>query len=62
MCLFVVKVGGLADEGVHTKTQSCCLTAFFPFSRNRDMDFACRRHDILITPHKRNEVERSVGW
>ena len=25
------------------------------------MDFACRRHDILITPHKRNEVERSVG-
>ena len=26
------------------------------------MAFACRRHDILITPHKRNEVERSVGW
>ena len=25
------------------------------------MNFACRRHDILITPHKRNEVERSVG-
>ena len=25
------------------------------------MDLACRRHDILITPHKRNEVERSVG-
>ena len=25
------------------------------------MEFACRRHDILITPHKRNEVERSVG-
>ena len=26
------------------------------------MDFACRRHDILITPHKRNEVERSGVW
>ena len=25
------------------------------------MGFACRRHAILITPHKRNEVERSVG-
>jgi hypothetical protein len=25
------------------------------------MDFACRRHDIRITPHQRNEVERSVG-
>ena len=25
------------------------------------MDFTCRGHDILITPHKRNEVERSVG-
>ena len=21
----------------------------------------CQRHDILITPHQRNEVERSVG-
>ncbi len=21
----------------------------------------CRRHAILLTPHKRNEVERSVG-
>ena len=27
----------------------------------RNMDFACRMHDIPITPHKRNEVERSVG-
>ena len=26
------------------------------------MNFACRRHNILITPHKRNEVERSVGY
>ena len=25
------------------------------------MDFSCQRHDILITPHERNEVERSVG-
>jgi len=24
------------------------------------MDFSCQRHDILITPHERNEVERSV--
>ena len=27
----------------------------------RNMDFACRRHDIPITLHKRNEVECSVG-
>jgi len=25
------------------------------------LDAVCRRHGILITPHKRNEVERSVG-
>jgi hypothetical protein len=25
------------------------------------LDAACQRHDILVTPHKRNEVERSVG-
>lgn len=25
------------------------------------MDFACRRHDILTPPHKRDEVKRSVG-
>ena len=25
------------------------------------MGFSCRRHDILITPHQRNEVERSMG-
>lgn len=23
---------------------------------------SCRRHGILITPYKRNGVERSVGW
>ena len=23
---------------------------------------SCRRRDILVTPYKRNEVERSVGW
>ena len=23
---------------------------------------ACRRHETSRTPHKRNEVERSVGW
>jgi hypothetical protein len=22
---------------------------------------ACQRHDILLTPHQRNKVERSVG-
>ena len=26
------------------------------------IDCVCRRHKILITPHKRNEVKRSVGW
>ena len=31
------------------------------FLGNWNVDFTCQRHDILITPHKRNEVERSVG-
>ena len=31
------------------------------FLRNWNTDFACRRHDTLITPHKRNEVECSLG-
>ena len=32
-----------------------------PVGEVEDMGFACQRHAILITPHQRNEVERSVG-
>ena len=40
---------------------SCKSTQFLRKKRVKPTA-SCRRHDILITPYKRNEVERSVGW